>query len=83
MPMNLAPPWRQVPPPMNPNATPFQMPRQQATTGGNDGFRQLIDMMSLPKPSLITFNGDLMHYHVFINSFNSFTDSTNVSDAFA
>ena len=24
MPMNLAPPWRQVPPPMNPNAMPFQ-----------------------------------------------------------
>ena len=71
----------QTPPTMNPNATPFQTRQNQAANGDNDGFKQLIDMMSLPKPSLITFSGDPMQYHVFMNSFKTCIGSAAVSDA--
>ena len=83
MPVNMGQQWTQTPPPMpmNPKATPFQTRQNRAANEGNDGFKQLIDMMSLPKPSLITFNGDPMQYHVFMNSFKTCIGSAAVSDA--
>ena len=39
------------------------------------------DLISMPKPTPMSFSGDPMQYHMFINSFITNVDSKNVSDA--
>ena len=49
---------------------------------GNDGaLRQLIDIMSLPKPNFMTFSGDPLSYHMFLNAFDTCIGQADVSDA--
>ena len=63
-------------------STPRRTSHQPDVTQGNEtSFRQLVDIMSLPKPALQTFNGDPMMYHIFMNSFNTCIDAADVSDA--
>ena len=33
--------------------------------------QQMLDLMTLPKPQLITFDGDPLNFHVFLNTFDS------------
>ena len=61
-----------------------EAPQQDQTPipGTADNFRQLIDLLSLPKTSMVKFNGDPMMYHSFMNSFNTNVDSMNVNDSY-
>ena len=42
--------------------------------------RQMLDVMNLPKSSIITFDGDPMDYWVFIRSFDCCVGNSSVSD---
>ena len=42
--------------------------------------RRLIDMVSLPKTSIMTFDGDPMNFYTFMNTFDIAIDSTSVHD---
>ena len=44
-------------------------PVHASTVSQDESFRQLVDMMNLPKVSLMTFDDDPMHYYVFMNAF--------------
>ena len=41
----------------------------------------ILELLSLPKPSLMEFDGDPMQYHMFKNSFDAVIDSANISDS--
>ena len=43
--------------------------------------QQMLDVLSLPKPQLMTFDGDPLNFHVFVNLFDSCVHSANISDA--
>ena len=42
--------------------------------------RQLLDAISLPKTSMMTFDGDPMNYWLFVNAFDSCVDSSSIND---
>ena len=41
----------------------------------------MLDVLSLPKPQLMSFDGDPLNFHVFLNLFDSCVHSVNISDA--
>ena len=43
--------------------------------------QQMLDVMSLPKPQLMTFDGDPLSFHVFLSLFDSSVHSANISSA--
>ena len=43
--------------------------------------QQMLDLMTLPKPQLITFDGDPLNFHVFLNTFDSCVHNSNINDA--
>ena len=56
-------------------------PAQISNVSHDESFRQLVDLMNLPKVSMMTFDGDPMQYHIFMNAFNTCIDSANVPPA--
>ena len=67
-------------PPLDPNASVYQ-PSFTSSQGTDKSFKQLVDLMSLPKPNLLTFSGDPLSYHTFMNAFDTCIDSADVTDA--
>ena len=67
-------------PQLDPNVSAFQ-PSFTSNQGNDGSLKQLIDIMSLPKPNLVTFNGDPLRYNVFINAFDSCIHNASVTDA--
>ena len=65
--------------PLNPHVTAFQptLPSQ----GNENALRQIVDLISLPKPNLMTFSGDPLSYHMFLNAFDTCIGQADVSDA--
>ena len=43
--------------------------------------QQLMDMMSMPRPQLMTFDGDPLKFHLFMSMFDSCVHNANISDA--
>jgi hypothetical protein len=43
--------------------------------------RQMLDAINLPKATIMTFDGEPIHYWLFINQFDSSVGDTSVSDA--
>ena len=43
--------------------------------------QQMLEVLSLPKPQLMTFDGNPLKYHVFMSLFDSSVHRTNISDA--
>ena len=41
----------------------------------------LVELLSLPKPSLIEFDGNPLEYHMFISNFDSVVDAAEISDS--
>lgn len=66
-------------PQVDPNSWTFRPPLPP--NQGNDSLRHLVDLISLPKPNLMTFAGVPLLYHVFMRSFDTCIDSANITDA--
>ena len=43
--------------------------------------QQMLDLMSLPKPQLIQFDGDPLNFHVFLSMFDSCVHNSNISQS--
>lgn len=43
--------------------------------------QQMLEVLTLPKPQLLTFDGDPLRFHIFLNMFDSAVDDTNINDA--
>ena len=65
-------------PALDSNASAFRPPRQPDQ---GDVLQQIIDNVSLPKPSFMTFDGDPLTYHVFMNSFDTSIHESSLPDA--
>ena len=65
-------------PALDSNASAFRPPRPPDQ---GDVLQQIIDNVSLPKPSFMTFDGDPLTYHVFMNSFDTSIHESSLPDA--
>ena len=43
--------------------------------------QQMLEVLTLPKPQLMQFDGDPLKFHLFLNLFDSAIHDTNISDA--
>ena len=43
--------------------------------------QQMLDLLTLPKPQLMTFDGNPLNFHMFLNVFDSCIHVANISDA--
>ena len=43
--------------------------------------QQMLDLLTLPKPQLMTFDGNPLNFHMFLNVFDSCIHAANISDA--
>ena len=53
---------------LNPAAASFK-PQHTSFLGNDQSFRYMVNMMNLPHPTLMTFDGVPLSYHMFIRSF--------------
>ena len=65
-------------PTLDSNASTSQQPRP---TDQGDVLQQLVDIVNLPQPSFMTFDGDPLMYHVFMNFFDTCIDRSSITDA--
>ena len=43
--------------------------------------QQMLDLMTLPKPQLISFDGDPLNFYMFLNMFDSCVHNSNINDS--
>ena len=76
-----APAWQQSENVVASNGETLRYPTNNDTNFSFIQQQHLLDAMSIPKPKLMSFNGDPMNFHVFMNAFDNCIHTSSLSDA--